>query len=193
MTDQWTSTGSKPSAARRRLRTAALVAGGVVAGGVLAGTISATAASNGSTPAPPSSGYSASAPQGQKAGGARGFGHGGSAPVRGDETSLSADVTARLTAAAVAKVPGATVYRVETDSADAAYEAHMTKSDGTLVTVKFDKNYAVTAVENGMGTGDPAPAGGQGMQHGPGPQGGTGTGSGRQGGPGNASGGAPTA
>ena len=35
----------------------------------------------------------------------------------------------------------------------------MKKSDGSLVTVKFDKNLAVTAVEDGMGKGDPAPAG----------------------------------
>ena len=43
-------------------------------------------------------------------------------------------------------MPGGTVYRVETDAGDAAYEAHMTKADGTEVTVKFDKNLNVTAV-----------------------------------------------
>jgi hypothetical protein len=43
------------------------------------------------------------------------------------------------------------VLRVETDSGDAAYEAHMKKADGTLVTVKFDKSFTVTAVEPGMG------------------------------------------
>jgi hypothetical protein len=59
-------------------------------------------------------------------------------------------------------VPGGTVYRIETDAGDATYEAHMTKADGTEVTVKFDKNLAVTKVEAGMGAGDPAPAGGQG-------------------------------
>jgi hypothetical protein len=31
----------------------------------------------------------------------------------------------------------------------------MKKADGTLVTVKFDKNLAVTKVESGMGAGDP--------------------------------------
>jgi hypothetical protein len=34
----------------------------------------------------------------------------------------------------------------------------MTKADGSLVTVKFDKNLTVTKVESGMGTGDPRPA-----------------------------------
>jgi amino acid transporter len=48
-------------------------------------------------------------------------------------------------------VPGGTVYRVETDSGDATYEAHVTKADGTAVTVKFDKNLKVTGVEAGMG------------------------------------------
>jgi hypothetical protein len=54
-------------------------------------------------------------------------------------------------AAALAAVPGGTVDRVETDSDGAAYEAHMTKSDGTKVTVKFDKDFTVTGVEDGMG------------------------------------------
>jgi uncharacterized membrane protein YkoI len=54
-------------------------------------------------------------------------------------------------AAALKAVPGGTVDRVETDSGDAAYEAHMTKADGSEVTVKFDKSFAVTGVEDGMG------------------------------------------
>jgi hypothetical protein len=35
----------------------------------------------------------------------------------------------------------------------------MKKADGSLVTVKFDKNLKVTKVESGMGAGDPVPAG----------------------------------
>lgn len=35
---------------------------------------------------------------------------------------------------------GGTVYRVETDGDGAAYEAHVKKSDGTLVTVTFDSS-----------------------------------------------------
>jgi uncharacterized membrane protein YkoI len=61
-------------------------------------------------------------------------------------------VAATLKAAALKAVPGGTVYRVETDSGNAAYEAHLTKADGSLVTVKFDKNLAVTKVESGMGS-----------------------------------------
>jgi hypothetical protein len=48
-------------------------------------------------------------------------------------------------------VPGATVDRVETDADGAAYEAHVTKSDGTKATVKFDQDFNVTGVEDGMG------------------------------------------
>ena len=80
--------------------------------------------------------------------------------MRSDEKSVSTDLAAQLTTKAGAAVAGGTVYRVETDAGDAADEVHMTNADGFLVTVKFDKNLAVTAVEDGMGKGDPAPAGG---------------------------------
>jgi hypothetical protein len=39
----------------------------------------------------------------------------------------------------------------------------MAKTDGTRVTVKFDKSFAVTAIQSGMGAGGPGgPAGGTG-------------------------------
>jgi hypothetical protein len=45
-------------------------------------------------------------------------------------------------------VPGATVDRVETDAdGNAAYEAHMTKSDGTPVTVYVNKDFEFVSVE----------------------------------------------
>ena len=66
---------------------------------------------------------------------------------------------AKAREAALEAVSGGTVYRVETDAGDGEYEAHMTKSDGTVVTVKLDKNFNVIKVEDGMGTGDPAPSG----------------------------------
>jgi uncharacterized membrane protein YkoI len=81
-------------------------------------------------------------------------------PVRSDEKAVDAATAAKLKVAALKAVPGGTVYRVETDADGNAYEAHMTKADGTEVTVKFDKNFAVTGVESGMGNG--GPAGGQG-------------------------------
>jgi hypothetical protein len=145
---------------RRGTRTGlkvALVSAGVIAGAIGATAIGASAASSSTSgTGSSSSGYTQTAPSGAPSGAPRnGTGQrpdpGGANPVRSDEKSLSATATATLKAAALKAAPGATVIRVETDSGDAAYEVHMKKADGTLVTVKFDKNYAVTGVEDGMG------------------------------------------
>ena len=133
----------------------ALAAAGAIAGGVLASTLTASAADT-SSGAPAASGYGAP-PSGQMPGGGPGRGAMGAAPVRPDETQLSGSDAAKAKAAALKAVPGGTVYRVETDAGDAAYEAHMTKADGTRVTVKMDKSFTVTGVEDGMGKGDPKP------------------------------------
>ena len=65
------------------------------------------------------------------------------------ETPLTGDDLAKATAAAHAAVPGGTIERVETDAEGATYEAHMTKADGTEVTVKMDANFTVTGTETG--------------------------------------------
>jgi hypothetical protein len=39
----------------------------------------------------------------------------------------------------------------ETDSGDAAYEVHMTKADGSHLTVKFTSLLSQSGVESGMG------------------------------------------
>ncbi len=137
------------STSRRRIKGAGLLAAGLVAGGVMVGAVGASAAStSSSTPTSYSSSASiGTSTESRPAGPAN---H-GPAPVRSDEKSLSASLTSALTTKAKAAVPGGTVYRVESDSGDATYEAHVTKSDGTEVTVKFDKNLAVTGVETGMG------------------------------------------
>jgi hypothetical protein len=69
------------------------------------------------------------------------------------ETLLTGDTATKVTDAALAKYPGATVIRVETDSGDAAYEAHLRKTDGTTVTVLFDQELHVTGTEDGFGPG----------------------------------------
>ena len=67
---------------------------------------------------------------------------------RSDETLLSGDTAAKVKAIALANVPGATVVRVETDAdGHAAYEAHLTKSDGSLATVYVDKDLNFVSVE----------------------------------------------
>jgi uncharacterized membrane protein YkoI len=67
------------------------------------------------------------------------------------ETLLTGDDAAKATAAAQAAEPGATAQRVETDAEGAAYEVHMTTSDGSIVTVKLDSNFVVTQTIDGMG------------------------------------------
>ena len=80
-----------------------------------------------------------------------------SKPMRSDETLLTGDVAAKVTAAAKAKEPTATIERVETDS-DGVYEAHMVRTDGTHIIVQIDKSYAVTNVQVG-GAGGPGGGG----------------------------------
>jgi hypothetical protein len=135
-----------------------LAAAGAVGGGILVSTLTASAADSSTGTATPTYGYAAPGqpgPDGRHGGGPMG----GPAPVRPDETELTGSDAAKAKAAALEAVPGGTVYRVETDAGDAAYEAHMTKKNGTPVTVKMDKNFTVTAVEDGMGQGDPRPNG----------------------------------
>ena len=70
---------------------------------------------------------------------------------RSDETVLTGDALAKVTAAAEAKVPGGTVIRVETDAdGHAKYEAHMTDASGNPTTVYVDDSYNVVS------TGTPA-------------------------------------
>jgi uncharacterized membrane protein YkoI len=69
------------------------------------------------------------------------------------ETLLTGDTAEKVKAAAQAKVPGATILRVETDAEGSPYEAHMRKSDGSEVTVKVDKDFNATSVEDGPGPG----------------------------------------
>jgi len=146
MSDSTNTRGRK----KRWVGAVGLLAAGVSSGGVLASALSAsasTSAASGSTASSSSSGD------------ARAPGPGGAQPVRSDEKSVSSATAAALRAAALKAVAGGTVYRIETDAGDGVYEVHMTKADGSLVTVKFDKNLKVTKVESGMGAGDPGPAG----------------------------------
>ena len=67
---------------------------------------------------------------------------------RSDETLLTGDALAKVTAIAEEKVPGGTIVRVETDAdGRAAYEAHMTRADGTPVTVYVDSSFQFVSME----------------------------------------------
>ena len=86
-----------------------------------------------------------------------------SKPQRADEQLLTGETADKVTAAAKAKEPDATIERVETDS-DGVYEAHMVRADGTHITVQVGADFQVTnVIEGGAGHGkggQKAPAGG---------------------------------
>jgi len=118
---------------------AALVAGGLLVGGVLAGTLTAGAA----TPTNAADPYAATTPGNAPRGGAVDE----SKSQRPDEHLLTGDTASKVRAAALARYPGATVLRVESDS-DGAYEAHLTTADGPRVTVEVGKDFKVTGLES---------------------------------------------
>jgi hypothetical protein len=124
---------------------AGLVAAGVVAGGVLAGTLSANAAEQ----ATPTADSSTSAPAVDP-----------SQPQRSDEQLLTGDTRTKVEAAVLAKYPGATIERTESDS-DGVYESHIVTTDGSHLIVQVGSDFAVT------GTDSRSPGG-----HGRGPSGG---------------------
>lgn len=131
---------------------AAFLASGLVAGGVLAGSLTANAASSDTG----TSGTTTTRPAPLNPGDP-------TKSQRSDEHLLTGDTAAKVKAAALAKYPGATVQRVETDS-DGVYEAHLLTKAGAPVTVEVDKSFAVTGTEamgpgGGGGPGGPPPAG----------------------------------
>ena len=114
-----------------------------IALGVAAGSYGVASAASGSGSKTPS----ATAPSAQRPWG----------PQRSDETLLTGDAASKVRALALAKVPGATIVRIETDAdGHGAYEAHMVKADGSLVTVYVNKQFQVVGVQAGM----PRPAAG---------------------------------
>jgi hypothetical protein len=119
------------------------VVGGLLAGGVLASTLAASAAST----SPSATSSTAAAPDATRD---------ESKSQRPDEKLLTGTTAAKVRAAALAKYPGATVQRVETDS-DGVYEAHLVTAAGQRVTVEVGKDFAVTGEEAG-GHGGPGGA-----------------------------------
>jgi uncharacterized membrane protein YkoI len=90
------------------------------------------------------------------AGGNGGNGYAGG--QRSDETPLTGDTLAQAQSAALAASEvgtGATVMRAETDSdGNGAYEVHVKKADGTMVTVYLNSSFKVVSVtEAQMGGG----------------------------------------
>jgi len=131
------------------MRTTAIAAvcAAVGTAGGIAGVSAATSGDDSNGAGSSGSGSSAAAPD-------RGFdpskgGHTGPNGVR--EELLTGDVAAKVRQAALDKVGGGTVERVETDADHGSpYEAHIRRSDGTELEVLVNKDFSVTAV-NEMG------------------------------------------
>ena len=84
--------------------------------------------------------------------------------------ALSSEVAAKVKAAALAKVPGATVLRAEAGGPyDSPYHAHIKTSGGTQQVVLVNSSFEATAVQADRGRGGP---GGKRGGRGPGGRGG---------------------
>ena len=124
-----------PSTSRKTLTAIAAVSAFAAGGAALAGAATST------TPSKPSSSQ------------------------RPAQTALTGDTADKVKAAALEKVPGATVLRVESGGpSGSAYHAHLRKSDGTEVTVLVNSSFVGTSVQTGRGGGK----GGPGHRGGPG-------------------------
>ena len=73
--------------------------------------------------------------------------------IRPDEHLLSGTTATKVRAAALAKYPGATIQRVETDS-DGVYEAHIVTKAGTPLIVQVGKDFTVAGTQDFGGHGD---------------------------------------
>lgn len=128
-----------------------LTALAAIGAAALGGAAIANAASSGSstTSSTAASSGSSQTRQGPPPGGARrdpskgGHMNGGKT-----EKLLTGDTAAKVKAAALAKVPGGTVERVENDvDTGSPYEAHVKKSDGSEVVVYVDASFKVTGTD----------------------------------------------
>jgi len=122
----------------------ALTVGALVVGLVGGSYGIAAAANGGSTGSTGTSGDSATA---ERSGDRDG--HSGWGPQRSDEEVLTGETATSVREAALGRVAGSTIVRIETDAdGNAAYEAHLIRSDGTPATVYVDKAFNVVSVES---------------------------------------------
>jgi uncharacterized membrane protein YkoI len=90
-----------------------------------------------------------------------------SRPEPPEQVALTGDTAAKVKAAALAKVPGGTVLRVESGGHEgAAYHAHVRTSDGSEVVVLVDKDFTATSVQTPPAGGRGGPGGPGGHRHG---------------------------
>jgi hypothetical protein len=127
---------------------AASALGALAVGGLFGATVLSPAIGGAATTSTTAASGSTSPSNGPSAGGFD--------PTKGGHTAngitealLTGDTAAKVKAAATAAVPGGTIQRVENDAEGSPYEAHVTKADGSQVTVKVDASFKVTSIESG--------------------------------------------
>ena len=126
-----------PQLIRRTTTTIAALAALALGGSAIAGAATSNSSSTSSTSSAKPTG---APPAGKPAG--RHVGANGK-----QEQALDSATAAKVKAAALAKVPGATVERTETDvDHGSPYEAHLRKADGTELEVLVNSSFEVTAV-----------------------------------------------
>ena len=125
----------------RKAGLSVMLVGAAIAGGAIGASVVGTASAQTGSSSSSSSGSTSTAPDPSQ---------GGHTANGITETLLTGDTATQVTSAAQAAVPGATVDRVENDAEGATYEAHMTKADGSKVTVKVNADFSVASVEDGM-------------------------------------------
>jgi hypothetical protein len=64
---------------------------------------------------------------------------------------ITGETADKVAAAALAKVPGATVDRVQDNGGENGYHAHLTKADGSKVRVEVNEAFEVTSVTDDVG------------------------------------------
>ena len=133
----------------RKLLIGGAMAGTALVGGAIGASLIGTA--NAQTPTTTPSAPASAAPAQNDTHGTPDWSKGGHQANGKTEVILTGDDLAKATSAAEAAVPGATAQRAETDAEGAAYEVHMTKADGSVVTVKLDSSFNVTSTADGMG------------------------------------------
>jgi hypothetical protein len=132
------------STLRTKLMTAAAIGAAAIGGATLADAATTSKSATTATATTPAAGTQQAPPP-------RDPSQGGHQANGKTETLLTGDTASKVKAAALKKLPGATIERVETDADHGSpYEAHATKADGTQVEVLVNADFEVTAV-NEMG------------------------------------------
>lgn len=132
---------------RKAIVSTALI-GATITGGAVGATMlnSSASAQSATTSATSTTGSSSAAAPAAKPDPSKGGHHKANGIT---ETLLTGSVKTSVEKAAKAAVPGGTIQRVENDAEGATYEAHMTKADGSEVTVKVNAAFKVAGIETG--------------------------------------------